>query len=362
MVIIRNPLSSLVLLSAFGVASAEELALPKLGVPSKASDVIGAVAEHADSEAAGKDELEGFWPTPKLRDLMLQRWAEEVSEQYGLDEDKRSTVRKATVDRWSRFLEDNRRSIQPLVNEFIEMRMDLKPPNKEQVQEWADRAMPMLDKFREQLKQGQDEFREQLPFLQKAKFELEALQFAAGMQFAENRLKQWQKGEFADEDLWQPPSGERRKRRAERMARRAEEEAKSDAATADAKANAEQAKEPQDQIAQEMKRWDEYVVEFARTYELDDGQRDTVQSFLSELKDRALAHRDRRREDIGRLEERIKSPSKSDSELKELKAQLAELYGPVDDMFKELCTRLDQVPTTAQRDAAAKRTKDPKTG
>ena len=90
-------------------------------------------------------------------------------------------------------------------------------------------------------------------------------------------------------------------------------------------------------------------------FNLNEGQRTTAVSCLSELKQRAIAHRDRRREDIARLEFRIEHNAASDAPLDELKKQLSELYGPIDDMFKELQTRLELLPTAEQRAAIAKR-------
>jgi small-conductance mechanosensitive channel len=90
-------------------------------------------------------------------------------------------------------------------------------------------------------------------------------------------------------------------------------------------------------------------------FNLDEGQRTAAVSCLSDLKQRAIAHRDRRREDIARLEYRIEHKTATDVPLDDLKKQLSELYGPIDDMFKELQTRLDQIPTVLQREAVAKR-------
>jgi hypothetical protein len=292
----------------------------------------------------GDAPLEGLWPSKKLMELMLQRWAEEVSEDYQLDEPTREKVREKTVKRWMKFLDDNRHEIQPLVNEFIEMRMELKPPEKERVRRWAERAMPMFDKFREQIKEGASEFSQLLPPLKRAKFELESLQFKAGLHLAEGKLKQWKEGDFKEDEFWEPRRSDRRRRRAEREGRSAEAETKP---------------APQDQIVAELKGWEEYVAEFIRQYDLDEGQRTTAASFLSEMKDRALAHRDRRKEDILRLEVKITGHSGTKEELEVVKQELVELYGPIDALFAELKERLDRLPTPAQREAATSRKPTP---
>lgn len=310
-----------------------------------------------EKDASAAPKLEGLWPSPKLMELMLARWADRISLEYELDDVQRVKVREAVTGRWSSFLKDNRPAIQPVFNELLEMRLELEPPTKERVEAWAGRAMPVFEKFRKQLNQGTAEFRDVLTPLQRAKFKVDELQFGVGLSLAEQKLKQWQKGEFDEGDFWERPTTDRRKGRAERRRRRA---AKLEGATGLGLRGAPAGPRPvgpQDQIALEIAAWDKYVKEFIRTYGLGEGQRDAVLSVLSELKDRAIAHRDRRRDDITKLEQRIETFSGTDEEPAKLKMQLTELYGPIDQMFQELKRRIEQVPTAAQRAEAVKNAK-----
>lgn len=302
------------------------------------------VQSNAPADAAPSD---GLWPSPKLLNLMLVRWAEETCEEYDLDDDQRAKVRETMVKRFEGFLTDNRSQIQPLANEFLEMRMTLEPPSKERVQDWADRALPLFEKTRDQIRESNDEFRKVLRPMQRAKFEIDALQMGAGMAIAEQKLKEWKGGEFDKAIFWEPLPAERGERREERRSR--SEPRHPSGGQADA---SEPAETPVDQIVAELDRWEKYVVDFVQMFNLNEGQRTTALSCLSELKERALAHRDRHRQDIARLEYRIEHNTASDAPLDELKKQLNELYGPIDDMFKELQNRLDKVPTAQQRAAA----------
>lgn len=345
---LRNPdarLGVILLLSALSWGRAEDR--PAATIPPAEP---AAVAKPAGRSA---DEDEGLWPSRKLMRLMLTRWADDTSAHFELDVEQRDVLRERVVDRWGDFLESNRKDIQPLINEFLEMRVDSAPPDEERVKKWAERAEPVFGKFREQVSAGQDDIREILPFLKQAKFEVEALGFNAGMQFAEAKLKKWKEGEYEPDDFWDPPRGERRKRRVDRMEER-QREAKEKAVAAQEAAPA-QAKDdaPADQIALEVDSWEAYVKEFIKLYELDDGQKTTALSVLGELKERALAHRDRRKDDIARLEQRIQAGKGGEEEAAEVKKQLTELYGPVDEMFRELRDRLEQLPTAAQRERAA---------
>ena len=283
---------------------------------------------------------EGFWPSERLMHLLILRWADEAATEYDLDEKQRETVRERMLDHWPKYFNENRAEIQQAVNQFIEMRMELEPPSRERVQEWARRTTPVFASFRDELRKGTDEFRKALKPLQRAKFELDVLKVNAGMQFAQARLQKWESGEFEEREFWEPTPSERRRRREERRAQESESQA------------------PADPIEKELTGWDAYVEEFIRTYALDDGQIGTARSLLSELKQRAIAHRDRNRDRIVKLEARI-AQGKSSSDEQQVKEQIVELYGPVDEMFSELKSRLDQLPTSQQKARAAQRGAEP---
>lgn len=305
--------------------------------------------------------LEGLWPSEKLTNLLLQRWADEIGHRYDISETERASLSDAVVKRWAPFLAENRAKIQPLVNEFIEMRLDLQPPSKEHVREWAERALPVLDKFREQISEAADDVRGFLGPLQRAKLEVDAAGFGLGMKLAGQKLHELQEGTLdpdAYRAFWQPTAAERSKRREERS-RRQDEEATNPAGpnpagakVADANRAGEKAIDP---ILGELKRWEKFVNDFVQAYKLNDGQRSAALSCLSELKQRAIAHRTNRRADIEKLEVQIQAFAGSEEDLAILKKHLTELYGPIDDMFKELQDRVEKLPTAEQRAAAEAR-------
>jgi hypothetical protein len=255
------------------------------------------------------------------------------------------------VDRWGKFLDENRETLRPLMNEFLELRMELEPPPKEKVQDWAKRAQPVFEQFRRQIDEGTSDFREVLTPIQRIKFEVDALQFGVGMRFVEKRLLDYRSGEFEADEFWLPHGERYRRERGERRRQNREEFAQ---AVRQTQAEAGTA----DQIELELTRWEEYVAAFIRTHELDEGQRTTVLSVLNELRGRAREHRDRRREEIDDLERRIAEGSPSEGEKQELKGRLLEVYGPIDELFAELQRRTGAVLTAEQRAKAAVAPKD----
>lgn len=310
--------------------------------PTTAAEKEAETEERKTAQSAG-----GVWPTPKLMNSLLARWADQIGEEYELGPDQRVKVREQVQQRWSPFLEENREAIQPLVTEFLELRMELEPPAKEAVQSWAERAMPMYDRFRKQVTGTNGDLRQVLTAKQRVRFEMDAMQFAAGMQFAEGKLRQWQSGEVDPKEFWEPPASaraDRKERWEQRRARRTEWRRAREERASDAQAMSP----PGDQVAVEMDLWEKYVAEFIERYGLDEGQKTTVQSLLTEMKERATAHRDRRREEIEQLEARIQKGG-ADVKPDEIKEELIELYGPIDDLFAELQRRMEPIPTSEQK-------------
>jgi len=304
------------------------------------------------NEEAKPAVVDGLWPSGKLLDIMLTRWAEESCTEFDLDDDQTAKARDAMVRQWHDYLTENRSEIQPLVNEFIEMRLDMNPPSKERVKTWAEKAMPVFEKTREQINKSHDAFREVLNPTQRLKFETEVLKMNVGLGFAEEKLKGWQRGEFDADDIWEGKPADREHRREVRRRREPEPE----------KSRQIQTRAETDQIAIELTAWEKYVANFAARFSFDESQKNAAQSFLSELESRARDHRDRHRDDIASMESQILNNKGTDAEDAEIKNRLAALYGPIDDMFKELKSRLNELPTTNQRAAVEESQQNEKQG
>ena len=331
---------------------------------------------HVPSAADATPAPGSLWPSEKLSEYLLTRWADGLLVNYALTDEQRSEVHRAVVARWRPFLRRHREKIEPLVQEFLELRLAPTPPTEEQLGLWSERAIPVLQRVREELLTGLDDFRRPMTPLQRARFELHALGISTGTQLALQQLELWRQGDFRVEDVWQPPprakptpmTAEHKEanesdqgQRDEGAKRQRDEGAHLHAAGTDvssARGILPPSPTPPDQIALEMDAWQAYVADFIRRHELDEGQRSAALSCLGELRDRALAHRDLHREKLDQLEAHIQRGAADEQEAKELKRMLVELYGPVDAMFQELVNRLEQLPTAAQKASATTGRKD----
>ncbi len=176
---------------------------------------------------------------------------------------------------------------------------------------------------------------------QRALLELRLAIMSALADIGREHVERWQRGDFETHEFWQEPVREP----TPTGARTVQPEAKTPSPRV-------QPAPPLDPISVELAGWAKYVKDFILRFDLDEGQRDAAHSCLSELTARANAHRQRYREELSALEQRIQSKETSPKIEADIKRELVRLYGPIDDMFAELRERLKQIPTERQRKKA----------
>lgn len=284
--------------------------------------------------AVVEEPLEGFWPTERMTEMALKRWASDAADRHQLDEAQHTALKEMLLARWPKFMKENRRRLQPVINRFIESRMDPDPPELDAVQDWAKNALPIYKDARTLIGELNDEFAETLRPEQFAKFEGDIKMMGMFMDGFGERLARWEQGEF-EEDEFTGRNSRRGRRERNREARR---EA--------AELAAREAAEPTDQILAELDKWDQYLEEFVRRFGLDEPQRVAARSIRKELGERALAHRERHMGEIIALERHMSAEEATEEEIT---AALTNLYGPIDQLFREFELRLDRLPTEAQR-------------
>ncbi len=304
-----------------------------------------------DANAKNTPPNDGFWPTDTMMRSFLGRFADDEIDKYELSDEQVDAYEARLMDRWPAFLNEHRADIQPLLNEFIEARIAKEPPGEDSVSDWAERALPMFDLFEEQLLETQRDLEPILNAKQKIELIGESVKMAAGLQAFRAKLEQWQRGEYAENEWWDPPRRVRRQRRRERELERDRLEA--------IKKAEEEAEKNRGRVSEELDRWDKFVAEFVVRFQLDDPQKESAYSILRECKQRAEAHRDRVRDRMKKLDDQLADKQEMDDEQKAL---FAELYGPVDALFAEMSSRLDQIPTAEQREIAERAAREKAAG
>lgn len=294
---------------------------------------IGCAADSTDSPRPAQDEPAGrFWPSDKLVDGLLRRWAAAAGDIYDLTADQRRALEAQVLERWPKFLDENREELEPLLNEYLEARLAGGLASAEAAQAWAGRVLGQLEKLRACAREGNEEIAGLLNDRQRVKFAADRRRFADEFEAWRTRLESWSRGQY-DAQQWSE------------MTRPAPAEGYVPDEASQAQPD------PADELRLEMESWDRFVQAFIARYGLDAGQRKAAESILAEMKARARDHYQRNRLRIAALEELIRRPRLATTR-REVEAELTVLYGPIDAMFSELEHRLSRLPTRAQREAA----------
>lgn len=319
-------------------------------------------AERNSMDQRVKDEstqalkpMEGFWPSSRLIQLSLIRLLDDISAKYDLDQHQQKKTRDEAARRWGKFLKENRAALQPLMKEFLEMRLERQPPSKKRIQSWAKRVVPVFEKYQKELDDVAKNFRKVLNPIQQDAFDLDLMQMGLSMQLVGEMLREWKEGRFQPEFIWESRNDvfnfeKVRPGKTPKVEKSRKEHVE----------NQQQKKNPPDHVLIELGAWEQYVQKFMRDHHLDEGQRDATRSCLSELKFRAMAHRNRYDLDIKKLEQRIQKHRGDQKDFEKIKEKLLQLYGPIDDLFVELKLRIEQIPTAGQREEAARNAKKSK--
>lgn len=273
----------------------------------------------------------GFWPTPRMMDLFLERGAEDIARQYSLNDEQKAWLVQDMKQRWPAFMNRHRTVIQPLMNEVIEQGMSEQSPTAEQAARWAAAALPVFEDAKKEIDAGVVEFRKILDEDQRKILQSELTKLNLGYSFLTTRAKEWKEGRFNPSE-W--PGGRRRGRNRDRNRNR-DATASAPAAPADEAAVAFAA-DPKDE-------WSRYVEQFIAAYGLVDGQRLTAESILKDMKEKAAPLFS----EYARVSDELKTGGAGDVE--RLRQKHHELRSALDGRFTELKQRLDAVLTSAQR-------------
>ena len=144
----------------------------------------------------GAPRDEGFWPTRKMVELVLNRYATSAAQRYELDEYQTYELKKKLNERIGKFLSRNRAELQPVANEWLETILGYEPPSVEYAADWARRALPILDEFQEVVGGLTAEMSEFLTEEQQVMLEGDRRAFDVAAGFLQGRLRVWKNGQY----------------------------------------------------------------------------------------------------------------------------------------------------------------------
>jgi len=260
----------------------------------------------------------------KMSDLM--------SERYGFADEQRRRFESSTYSEMGWFLVKNSKVLLSQTEQFLEMHSAGEPFTADMIARQTRESEPLLADMRERVDRMVKSLEKTMTPQQRAilKRDLDSLQ--RRQKFYDRLRRRWAEGKWEPRDwgLEKDPTyanwheNERQRRLQEQQAA------------------LESARQRRESIrAVDETRWERYVREFVRKYKLDDAQSRTAYSILRELQARAADYKKTHREEIARL----------------ARHELAShpLGEPLKNMFRELKTRLEPIPTAAQHEAAGPR-------
>jgi hypothetical protein len=271
-------------------------------------------------------------------DRLIDRWVAGATRKFELTERQTDQFAEQLRRRWPAFLEERRATLQPLINEYLDARLARDPPEPDVVRRWAARAEPVFKAFRKNIGDTYNDLSELMTPAQQSRLSLENIKINTKLHRFETRLETWQEGRYEESDWWEPDATAEQDRPADHHV---------EASTAEDSPLTAKSK-----IEEELQLWDHFVSAFIRKYRLDDRQSETAFSILRECKQRAWCYVEQYRAQLEHLERLL---SESEEMPEQLRRETFTMYAPIDAIFADLKTRIEQIPTRAQKEAVRER-------
>jgi hypothetical protein len=238
------------------------------------------------------------------------------------------------------------------VSDFIEVQTGAESPDVDDVAEWAERALPVLNRFKDMLDDVRDEMR--VHMTEDQQFDLDAQHAAmqAGFIMVRRKIAGWADGGFDPETEWYPDHprpGDRSNQPIETV----------EVPDPQPGAPASQPASPTDP----NDAWTKYVVDFIERYDLGTTQRQDAWRQLRKHHNERDAYLTRPRtvNDIARVTKLVQE-AETEQERAAAQQQLdlvdQRVEKRVATIFQHLKDALEKIPTRKQRDDAEKKASD----
>jgi len=264
---------------------------------------------------------------------MLKRSVYEMSYALDMDDEQIAELDKLVNKRWTTFFQKHRKELSPVVDRAMQAMYDPDLPSAKEAQDWADKSLKLHDTFTKEVEVGSQEIAKILNDEQRKEFKKLMLQFHSGLAYLKVELNKMSQGRL-DQTSWAKRRASRQKRRGRRQ-----QETRMPAAG--------ELSLSADLIPISIDAWEKYVIKFVENYDLDEAQRQSATKMLTDVKKRAVVHVASRRDEIDKALVALKTTSQE--ERKEFMDAKKMLFQPLMDLFEELKTRLESIPTQAQR-------------
>jgi hypothetical protein len=267
------------------------------------------------------------------------------------------------------------RNLVPIAGEIVATRLSNKPFKPEQVAKWMEVLRPIGEEWWGEITQELKDFSsEHLTPAQESRVKWDLGHIDKRVRTVFIRAKTWEKGDWTPE-MWGlqndpvhiPLQMKLTQERQAKLAGKAGQTELGPAATTQGYSIAPHVATQPLRIGQQGRqeepdpidgslllpdesKWVKYVQSFSSRYGFNKAQRAAANAVLKDLQDRATAYRSSRANDIDRLRKRLRAAGSS--QRKATQEELREILSGIDELFGELKSRLQSIPTSEQvRDA-----------
>ncbi len=341
-----------------------------------AAGCVFAPSARAEQQSANRGS--GLWNI----NIMVKQASEQIIDRYKLNDDQAAYTRQLMADRVNKLLEKHETTVRGLFREAMAMRLAGKPPSAEAIQSWAERARPVYRDAKYHIIEGNKEWGAILSPEQKKIHEEDLEDMEESFVEYEQKLERWSEGGFDAKKDWRLNRRQTRRPRRPGRSKTVVRPKPTAKGSPNGKAVAKPPPKPltnmpgkpppsgpiklgvtpgkkptagqegQGQIILEPEHpWEAYVRNFASKYGLDSAQREQARAILKDCKEQARRHRDTHHDEYVRLRgliRRHRAAGGRAEDLSRVNEELAELDAPLNDLFEELKSRLDKIPTSAQ--------------
>lgn len=267
---------------------------------------------------------------------LLKRSTYEMARQLNMDDEQKQRLSQRTQELWMPFFAKHRAELGPVVDRMIQAQWDPDLPSDEEAQAWARKALKVHELLIKQVAESNQEIAKLLTPEQLDGFRKFATQFEGGLKWFKLELEKMERGELS-ETAWvrNRLSRQERRRRYERQREQKQ---------------ADQILSSPELLAVTVGEWDAYVAQFVAQFNLDNAQKLAAGSVLVDVKTRAEQYSKTHADELQAATNAIAQATKE--QRKSIMDDKAELMQPLNELFAELKSRLEQIPTEAQRSQA----------
>jgi len=285
--------------------------------------------EQVPDPANARKEVEGFWPV----DAILDQAVKNIAARYNLNDIQTAETAEMMNTRVKKFLDEHQDEVWPLIRDLATYQRKGAAPDPEEAKRLGPVASKILHEAKEEIFRSNDEWREILTPQQKLVHDYDMREMTKSFEVMEHNFDEWERGQTEKKSIFPQP---------QRLA----DEPPKPPKPADGNVPPSRPAEDGPNFVSHL---EAYLTKFIADFELTDTQREAATSILREITERTAAFQKAHDEELSAIKDKI-AQAQSRDERRTLVLERRRITKPLDDLFAEFKTRLDQIPDQAQRE------------